>query len=145
MSAAATVLQTSTYERELASVQDGDRADQLGRLVVGIVALVEGQVDPSTIVPAALVLAGEGLVDLPGVTFGCNYDLDVRSFELRRGYARAIDAGWLTLRSRKVSVNPNFAPAPATTAARARATELCSLRPRELMGIARHHLLHDAD
>lgn len=44
---------------------------------------------PSSLTPAALVLSSEGLIDCPQVTFGCNYDLDVRSFELRRGYARA--------------------------------------------------------
>lgn len=153
MTASAPLCATRDSERTLALVEP-DRVpvddpgvggvDQLARLVVEILALAEGPVDPSVLTPAALVLSREGLIDCPQVTFGCNYDLDVRSFELRRGYARAVDAGWLTLRSRKVSVNPNFQPRRANAAARARATELYSLGRSELMRSARHHLLREA-
>jgi len=143
MTATVTLPQIARHEDEL-TLGHVEPADQHAQLIVALVALVDGPVDPSALVPAALVLSCEGFVSLPGVTFGCNYDLDVRSFELRQGYARAIDGGRLTLHSRKISVNPNFRPHPADAEARARATELFSLERRELMRLARHHLLRDA-
>src|SRR5579862_8495862 len=51
--------------------------DLFAQLVVDVVALVGSPLNPSLIAPTALILSSEGLVELPGVTFGCNYDLDV--------------------------------------------------------------------
>lgn len=146
MTAIAALHQSTAAETVLASIEQVayvDRADQLAQRVVAVAALVDEPVDPSAIAPAALVLRAEGLVDLPGITFGCNYDLDVLSFELSRGYTRAIDAGWLTLRSRRVSVNPSFARG-ANSEACDRARELFALGRPELMRAARHHLLREA-
>ena len=119
--------------------------DLFAQLVVGVVALVGSPVNPSLIAPAALVLRSEGLVDLPGVTFGCNYDLAVRSFELERGYVRAIDSGWLRLRLGEVRVHSRVVPSSVDGKAAARAAELFALPKEELQRAARHHLLRDAD
>lgn len=125
--------------------QSSDPADQFAQLVVQLVALAVTPVDPTLITPVALVLRDEHLIDLPDVTFGCNYELDVRSFELDRGYVRAVDAGWLTLRSGEVRVNPQSASPGLDPDVSTRARELIALERRELIRVARHHLLRDAD
>lgn len=122
-----------------------DAADQLGQLVVQLVALAGAPVDPTHITPAALVLRGEDLIDLPHVTFGCNYELDVRSIELDRGYVRAVDSGWLTLRSGEVQVDPEVAPPYVNSDASTRAREVFALERQELIRAARHHLFREAD
>lgn len=148
MSAAAAALrERSETESALALVEPAkplDVVDQLAQLVVDVVALVGEPVDPALIAPAALVLRSEGLVDLPGVTFGCNYDLDVLSFELSRGFTRGIDAGSLLLRARRVSVNADMPRTAADGRKAARASELFGLDRRESMRVARHYLLRDA-
>ncbi len=146
MSATAELHEVTT-ETLLASVeqQSSDPADRFARLVVQLVALADASVDPALITPAALILRDEDLIDLPDVTFGCNYELDVRSFELDRGYVRAIDAGWLKLRSGEVRVNSHFASPDMSCGASARARDLFALRRREIVRIARHHLLRASD
>jgi len=143
VTATAQLAERSVAEQGLTLVEQIDPINRLAQSVVGVVALAGTPVDSSAIAPAALILRDEGFVDLPGVTFGCNYDLGVLSFELSRGYTRAIDAGWLKLRARKVSANPNAKPRTMTGAASARAAELFALEGRELMRLARHHLLRD--
>lgn len=122
-----------------------DRADRFAELVVQLVALAGRPVDPTVIAAAALVLRGEHLAELPRVTFGCNYDLDIRSFELERGLVRAINAGWLTLRSGKVHLHQQLPTPDMDPDASAEARELFALERRELIRIARHHLLREAD
>src|SRR4051812_21176961 len=58
------------------------RATRFGEIVVQLVGMSEVPVDPAWISPVALVLREEGLIQLPEVTFGSNYDLDVRSLEI---------------------------------------------------------------
>lgn len=128
-------------------VAPGSTADQLAELVAGLVSLVDAPVDPKLINPAALVLQAEDLLDLTGVTFGCNYELDIRSIELDRGYVRAIDAGWLKLRRGTVTASARFSQtrlAGSAQQAGARGRELFALDGDALSQIARHHLLRDA-
>jgi hypothetical protein len=111
--------------------------------VVKLVALSHEAVDPSAIVPAAFILSREGLLQVDEVTFGSNYDLDVRSFELERGYARAVDGGWLILRSQKVAANRGLLSESGDGTASTRAAELFSLPSEQLMRMARHYLLDE--
>ena len=61
-----------------------------------LVELAGGRCAQKALMPAAFILSRAGALDLDdGVSFGCNYDLDVLSFELQRGYVRAIDCGLL--------------------------------------------------
>jgi hypothetical protein len=128
----------------LDGVSSGDEADAFAGVVVHVVALAGTPVDPALIAPAALVLRDEHLVELSAVSFGCNYDLDVRSFELERGYVRAVDAGWLKLRRGEVSPRPGYKTELDAPAA-GRARELFALGRKELTCLARHHLLRDAE
>jgi hypothetical protein len=122
-----------------------DQEDRFAELVVQLVALAGRPVDPSLIAAGALVLRAEHLAKLPRVTFGCNYDLDIRSFELERGLVRAINAGWLTLRSGKVQVHQPLPKPDLDSDTSAEARKLFALERRELIRIARHHLLREAD
>lgn len=114
------------------------------QIVTALVALAAAPLSPELITPAALILKAEGFVDLPAITFGATYSLNIRSYELDSGYARALDSGRLKLRYGKVSVNEHFSPAPAPDEVRTRANELFSLTERELMRVGRHHLLREA-
>lgn len=148
MSAIAAVNEIPAADDPLVLVEQresSDPADRFGQLVVHLVALANGPVDPMRVTPAALLLRDEHLIDLPDVTFGCNYELDVRSFELDQGYVRAIDAGWLILRGGELRVNPHFALPDLDSNVLARAGDLFALERRDLIRVARHHLLRDAD
>jgi hypothetical protein len=127
----------------LAPAQTAPSPDELAALVVDLVALANGPVDPALIAPAALMLREEGLMALPEVTFGCNYNLDVLSFELSRGFTRAVDGGALVLKSGRVSCSSYASPTPASADARKRSQELLALTRMELMVAARHHLLRE--
>ena len=148
MTASAAVREPVEASAALALAHPQERSDDpdlFAQFVVDVVALAGSPVNPSLIAPAALMLRAEQLDDLPCITFGCNYDLDVRSFELERGYVRAIDSGWLTLRLSEVRVHPRVASSRVDGDATARAAELFALPKEELHRAARHHLLHDAD
>ena len=81
--------------RQVVAKSPADEREELAQQVMRIVALAGGSIDPNLIDAAALVLARRGLIDCPGVTFGCNYDLTIRSNELRDGYARAVSGNRL--------------------------------------------------
>lgn len=117
--------------------------DLPARTYAGLVALTGGPVDPALVAPAALILKAEGLVDLPAISFGSNYDLDVCSIELDRGLVDALDAGWLRVRDARVTATELVPPPLATEAVRARAQELFALSAEELTRAARHHLLRE--
>jgi hypothetical protein len=124
-------------------------ADHIGsrdlpaRTYAALVALTGGSVDPALVAPAALILKAEELVELPEISFGSNYDLDVRSNELDRGLVDALDAGWLRVRDARVSATELVPPPLSTEALRARAQELFALGAEELTRAARHHLLRE--
>lgn len=118
--------------------------DLPARTYVGLVALAGVPVDPARVPPAALILKAEGLVDLPAISFGSNYDLDVRSIELERGLVDALDSGWIRVRNGRVSATELATPPLTSEAARARAQKLFALGAEELTRYARHHLLRDA-
>jgi len=133
----------------------GSAEDDIATLTyAALVGLASDPVDPACIPPAALVLKCEGHIDLPGITFGSSYELDVRSIELDRGLASAVDAGLLTIRAGKVTLTahgagtldraamPHVPRAAART--RGRADELFALDTDELERVARHYLLCDA-
>ena len=149
MTATAMVQELHSSAPDLALVNDAAStpscltADDLAALVVDVVALANAPVDPALIAPAALILREERLVALPQVTFGCNYNLDVLSFELSRGFTRAVDTGALVLEARCVRSGNYASPTPASEQARDRARQLFSLGRAELMVAARHHLLRD--
>jgi hypothetical protein len=148
MTASAGLEKKRSRRPKLELVENGTSVvDQYSELVTNLVSLSPTPVDPTMIAPAALILQEEGLVAMPKVTFGCNYELDVRSIELDRGYVRAMDSGWLRLHHGRVSVSERFSRAHAirrTPQADARALELFSLERDDLTQIARHHLLRDA-
>jgi hypothetical protein len=130
--------------RSVAAEHADDPVDRFARLVVDIVDLAGAPVDPALIEPVALLLNTEGHLDLPNVTFGSNYDLDVRSRELERGYVRAIDSGWLRLRSGQVEANPRFTSVTRSPDAAKLARYLFAAARDQLMSKARHHLLRAA-
>src|ERR1700719_885134 len=85
-----------------------DPRDTLAFLVVQLLRLAGGSVEAVALEPAALVLSREGLLDCTGVTYGCDYDLEIRSFDLRRGYVRALDAGSIVSDGRLISLSAAF-------------------------------------
>lgn len=122
-----------------------DRPEELAAVVVQLVRLAGGRVRSSAFEPAALLLVREGVLDGSGVTFGCDYDLNIRSRELRRGYVRAVDSGdlmtsideiWL---SRDQTEMADQLEADSERAALAR--EVFALPRAELVRRARHLLL----
>src|SRR4051812_8812186 len=104
-----------------------DDRDLPARTYVALVALARDSVDPTRVIPAALILKAEGHVELPTITFGSNYELDVRSIELDRGLVDALDAGWLSLRGGKLTVTQHAAAPAAADDVRERAQRLFDL------------------
>lgn len=139
-------LRGSSASLTLVEDLENGEADGFAQLVAHLVALAGGPVEPALIASAALILRDEHLLELPRVTFGCNYDLDVRSFELEQGYVRALNAGWLKLRLRKVTAKskPRHVEV-CNSPASARAQELFALGREELVRLARHHLLRESE
>lgn len=146
MTATAQVLELNTKPGPIGIVADGhgDSSDLPARAYSALVALAGAPVDPAFVAPAALILKAEGLVDLPAVSFGSNYDLDVRSIELDRGLVDALDSGWVRVRDGKVSATELVTPPAAAEPAQARAQELFALDAEKLTRAARHHLLRGA-
>jgi hypothetical protein len=110
------------------------------------VHLVGGRIETWAFEPCALVLAREGALDADGVSFGCDYDLNIRSRELRRGYVRAVDTGRLVANGREILLGrrPAAAELPPDDAdedAVAVARSLVELPRDELERRARHLLL----
>jgi len=145
MTATAQLLELKSATSAIALVADDHVApcDVPARTYAGLVALAGAPVDPARVSPAALILKAEGLVNLPAISFGSNYDLDVRSIELDRGLVNALDCGWLHIRDGRVSATELVTPPLTREAARARAQELFALGAEELMRAARHHLLRE--
>lgn len=147
MTATAPVKEPHSHVPDLALVDDAATppltADDLAALVVDVVELADAPVDPALIAPTALVLREERLMAFPEVTFGCNYNLDVLSFELSRGFTRAVDTGALVLESRRVRCGKYASSRLASEQAHERAQQLFALGRAELMVAARHHLLRD--
>jgi len=79
-----------------------DPAGELAARVLELVCLAGGRVASFAFEPAALLLVRGGILDGDGLTFGSDYDLNVRSRELRRGYVLAVDSGKLLTNSREM-------------------------------------------
>jgi hypothetical protein len=127
----------------LAVVTERASADTYAGIVATVVELVGAPADPLLINPLALILVREGLIDADGVTFGCDYDLNIRSIELERGYASAVNRGWLTRKKRLVSlsVHQGIERVSAGASARQRIGELVALGRADLEARARRLLL----
>lgn len=124
-------------------VGEADRTSDLARIVVKIVQMAGCPVDPDLLDPVALILQRACLIKADGVTFGCDYDLNVRSIELARGYIHAIDVSWLRREKQMVTVSPHARMPLAAIDARASefARELFSLDRATLLARARPLLL----
>jgi len=123
-----------------------DQADGFASLVVRLVHLAGGRIETWAFETVALVLVREGALDAAGVSFGCDYDLNIRSRELRRGYVRAVDIGWLIANGREMWLGREPAgterPADETREeAAAIARSVLELPRAELERCARHLLL----
>lgn len=135
---------TAVAEREgpqLSAVRSED--DRFGRIVVEIVQLAADAANPDLIAPVGLILSRAGLIAAEGVTFGCDYGLNVRSIELARGYVHARSMSWLRLRGGRVHVTEAAPPASRELdeAAATLAAELFRLDRKTLQGQARPLLL----
>jgi hypothetical protein len=116
--------------------------DALAALVVDLVHLAGGRVASAAFEPVALLLMRAGVVDGEGVTFGCDYDLNIRSRELRRGFVRAIDCGKLVANSDEMWLGVESSGRPdADREALLLARELFALPRPELERRARRQLL----
>ncbi len=131
-------IEATVVETESAPAGDASFAETVARLV----ARAGGSLPWSALEPAALILAREGLLTCPEITFGCGYDLAIRSHELRRGFVRAMSDGlvdadgdrvWLLARGRAVAGDALDKPAAA----------VFTLPPAELAQRARRLLLDD--
>jgi hypothetical protein len=78
------------------------RPEELAALVVELVRLAGGRLASADFEPVALLLVRAGVLDGDGLTFGSDYDLNIRSRELRRGYVLAVDSGKLLTNSREM-------------------------------------------
>jgi hypothetical protein len=130
----------------IAAPKGADQADVYASLAVRLVHLVGGRIETWAFEPCALVLAREGAFDSDGVSFGCDYDLNIRSRELRRGYVRAVDTGRLVANGREICLGrrPTAAELPSDDAyeeAVAIARSVVDLPRDELERRARHLLL----
>ena len=144
MNAPAAFLRGLSEHETIASEEAVSSAEKQGGAFTSIVALARGPVIPDLVGTVALILKWEGRVEIPTVTFGSNYELSVRSLELERGFADALDYGWIELSGGKVSVRAYFAPPAASDGVRDRADELFALSKPELTRMARHYLLREA-
>ena len=133
------------HEQEMfASAEVETTAEQRGRTYISIVGLARGPVIPECVSTVALILKWERRNEIPAVTFGSNYELSVRSLELERGFADALDYGWIELSGGRVAVRPQFVPPDAPDDVRDRADELFSLSRADLTRMARPYLLREA-
>jgi hypothetical protein len=133
-----TLIEKAVVDTEVTADVDASFAHLVARLV----ALAGGELEWALLEPAALVLAREDGLTSPGLTFGCDYDLSIRSHELRRGFVRAMTDGlvdadghrmWLLPRGVELTIGDD-----AETAA-----GIFALEPHELARRARHLLLSD--
>lgn len=85
-------------------------AETLGEKVIELVRLAGGRLETWAFEPAALLLVRAGALDGAGLTFGSDYDLHVRSRELRRGFVEALGSGRLAATSSEMWLTQ---PAPA--------------------------------
>jgi hypothetical protein len=132
----------------IAAPKSADQADAYASLAVRLVYLVGGRIETWAFEPCALVLAREGALDSDGISFGCDYDLNIRSRELRRGYVRAVDTGLLMGNGREIWLGrePTAAELPIDDAgedAVAIAHSLVELPRDELERRARNLLLSE--
>lgn len=131
-----------------AELEAADEAEAYASLAVRLVYLVGGRIETWAFEPCALVLTREGALDPEGISFGCDYDLNIRSRELRRGYVRAVDTGRLMGNGREIWLGrePAAAELPiddAGEAAVAIAHSLVELPRDELERRARNLLLSE--
>lgn len=92
------------------SVRRLDHGDEaFATVVLQLVHLAGGRLDARVFEPAALLLTKAGVLDGATITFGCDYELNVLSRELRRGYVHALDAGRLCSNGSEMWLEPAFA------------------------------------
>jgi len=117
-----------------------DRPEELADLVVEFVRLAGGRVASSAFEPAALLLVRAGVLDGDGLTFGSDYDLNIRSRELRLGYVIAVDSGKLLTNSREMWLGRDC----TETANPLEADSEAAVFAREVFGLPREELVRQA-
>jgi hypothetical protein len=118
------------------------RPEELAALVVELVRLAGGRLASSDFEPVALLLVRAGILDGDGLSFGSDYDLNIRSRELRRGYVLAVDSGKLLTNSREMWLSSDDVDLRQTDSeAVVFAREVFGLPREELMRQARQLLL----
>lgn len=122
-----------------------DEVDEarFAQIVCEIVRLVGQPANPDLLDPAALILSRAELISADDVTFGCDYNLNVKSIELAEGYVYACSMNWLYSERGHVTVSEvaPISPAEPSEKARQLAAELFSLDRPALHERARPLLL----